>query len=118
MNDQAKSSVYTIRNAEGPGALCTACGKQETGSGPVGFLDDDPICDVCFLESSPELGMTIALISVVRAYANMEGNPAEWLEALKELSAFARIYDRFAAKSGPARIPKFFPDSSDHDVLP
>ncbi len=100
--------LYTIRIADNPGTTCATCGKQETGSGPVGFLDDEPVCDLCLLEGSPELGMVLALISVVRAYANMNGTPEERQAALEELGAFARIYDRFAAKTGPARIIKFF----------
>ncbi len=60
--------------------------------------------------------MVLALISVVRAYANMKGTPEEWQAALEELGAFARIYDRFAAKSGPVRIIRIFPGfSGDND---
>ncbi len=105
---KADEPLYTIRIVANPGTQCAACGKQETGCGPVGFLDDAAICDLCLLEGSDELGMVLALISVVRAYANVRGTAEEWQSALEELGAFARIYDRFAAKTGPARIIKFF----------
>ncbi len=60
---------YSIRITDSPGTLCAACGKQETGDGPVGYLDDSPVCDLCLLERTTDLGMALALIAVTRAYA-------------------------------------------------
>ena len=111
--------LYSIRVADNPGTLCAACGKQETGAGPVGYRDDDPICDLCLLEGSHELGMVIAVVAVVRAYASVKDAPLEERqEALQELGAFARVYETFAAKSWPARtFSRLFlttPDDSTH----
>ena len=97
--------LYSIRVTESPGTTCAGCGKQETGSGPVGHLDDDPICDLCLLERSSDLGLILALIAVVRAYAEASGTPEDQ-EALSELGVFARIYHRVASKSWPARMFK------------
>ena len=107
---ETEAPLYSIRVAENSGCLCVACSKQETGAGPVGYIDDDPVCDLCLLEGNHELGMVLAVISVVRAYASVKGSPEEWQSALEELGAFARVYDRFAAKSGPARLIRIIPD--------
>ncbi len=96
--------LYSIRVAESPGILCAACGKQETGAGPVGYLDEEPICDLCLLERSTDLGLLLAVVSVVRVYATSSGSSEQHAEALEELGAFARIYHRIASKSWPARI--------------
>ena len=96
--------LYSIRVADSPGTLCAACGKQETGAGPVGYLDDEPICDLCLLERSTDLGLMLATTAVVRAYAETGGTHAQRQEALDELGVFARIYHRVASKSWPARI--------------
>ncbi len=101
---KAEEPLYSIRGAESPGT-CAACGKQETGTGPVGYLDEEPICDLCLLERTTDLGMALALISVVRAYGSLgTGTSEEHQEALEELGAFARIYHRIASKSWPARL--------------
>lgn len=95
---------YSIRVTENPDTLCASCGKQETGAGPVGHLDDEPICDLCLLQANSDLGLLLALAAVVRAYAATEGSQEEQREALAELSVFARIYHRVASQSWPARI--------------
>ena len=94
--------LYSIRVAEDPGTVCAACRKQETGSGPVGYMDDEPICDLCLLERSTDLGLLLANAAVIRAYAGTVGTAGEQQEALHELSVFARIYHRVC--SWPARI--------------
>lgn len=94
---------YTIPFAESPGALCCVCDEQETGAGPVGYLDDSPVCDLCLLRGAHHLGMVLAVIAVVRAYAAASDEPHELRDALFELGAFARVYERYAAKSWPAR---------------
>ncbi len=96
-------SSYTIRLAKSPGT-CAVC-REDTGVGPVGYLDESPICDLCLLEGSTDLGMIIALVSVVRAFATVrsDGSP-DHQEALKELNLFARLFHQIASKSWPARL--------------
>ncbi len=101
---KAEEPLYSIRGAESPGT-CAACGKQETGTGPVGYFDEEPVCDLCLLEHTTDLGMILALVSVVRAFGSLgTGTPEEHQEALEELGAFARIYHRIASKSWPVRL--------------
>ncbi len=95
--------LYSIRLVEDPGTLCADCGKQETGCGPVGFRDDDPVCDLCLLEGTTDLGLMMAMTAVSRAYAET-GGTAEEPGALHELGVFARIYHQVASKSWPLRI--------------
>ncbi len=105
----APEPVYSIRVAEAAGA-CAHCGEP-TGTGPVGYDGDQAICDLCFLERSKVLGMVLALIAVTRACARVELRSSQDRHAADaELGAFARIYERFAAKSGPARwiLPRLF----------
>ena len=92
--------LYSIRITDSPGAMCAACRKQETGEGPVGYMDDSPVCDLCLLERSTDLGLMVAISAVSRAYAESAAEP----EALDELGVFARIYHRIASKSWAARI--------------
>ena len=96
------SSGYSIRVATNPGKLCGQCGE--------------PICDMCLLEGCHELGMVLAVIAVARAYASVDPHQVnERREALEELGAFVRIYERFAAKSGPPRrfrVPRQEGDSA------
>lgn len=100
-----RSPVYSIRAASDPDVSCAACGHRSTGCGPVGYRDDEPICDLCLLEGSTVLGMVLALISVTRAFAAISSkSPGEWLDPLRELGAFARVYECFAAKIGPSRL--------------
>ena len=95
--------IYSIRVATVADAPCALC-RTATGSGPIGYRDERPICDLCLLEESQELGMALALIAVTRAYASVEPSSEEdRRQGLEVLGAFARIYERFAAKSGPAR---------------
>ena len=95
--------LYSIRLATDPGTPCHLC-AAETGSGPVGYRDEEPLCDLCLFEEAPELGMVLALVAVVRAYASIRPASAdEHREALNELGFFARMYELFAAKSGPMR---------------
>ncbi|MCP3960395.1 MAG: hypothetical protein GY719_21330 [bacterium] len=101
---EADEPLYSIRVAENPGTTCAACGKQETGTGPVGFLDDEASCDLCLLERSADLGLILALISVVRAYPGAGGTPEASQDALAELGAFSRSYHHVASKSWPARM--------------
>ncbi len=97
---------YSIRVPEPAGATrCDRCKSRFSAMGPTGYAEDRPICDMCLLEGSSELGMVLALVAVVRAFGAVEPTDREdYRDALKELGAFARIYERVAAKSGPARI--------------
>ncbi len=98
---------YSLRVTDLPGTPCSQCGKR-TGAGPVGYLDEEVVCDLCLLEGSHQLGMLLALESVVRAYGSLAPGDPERDDALAELGAFARVYERFAARFGPAR--KILPD--------
>ncbi len=93
--------LYSIRVADSPGTLCAACGKQETG--PVGYLGEEPVCDLCLLERTTDLAMIIALVSVTRAYASIGADTSEAHQDAMAC-AFARIYHRIASKSWAARI--------------
>ena len=107
--DATAEPVYSIRVATAAGA-CAHCGEP-TGTGPVGYDGDRAICDLCFLQRSKVLGMVLALIAVTRACASVELTSSEdRRRADAELGAFARIYERFAARSGPARwiLPRIF----------
>ncbi len=105
----AAEPAYSIRLATDAGAPCRLC-AAETGSGPVGYRGEEAICDLCLLEDSPALGMVLALVAVTRAYGSVEpASTDEQRQGLDVLGAFARIYERVAAKSGPARriLPGF-----------
>ncbi len=65
-------------------------------------MDDEPICDLCLLERSNDLGLLLAIAAVTRAYAGTVGPAGDRQEALHELGVFARIYHRVC--SWPARI--------------
>ncbi len=94
---------YSIRIADSPGTLCAACGKQETGTGPVGYLGEEPVCDLCLLGRTTDLGMAMALIAVTCAYASIGSGMSEAHQDAM-VCAFARFYHRNASKSWPARI--------------
>ncbi len=107
----ASEPACSIRAAAAGPTACAACGHEFAGGAPLGLRDEEPLCDLCLLEASPQLGLMLALVSVARAYAVACGkgrkqNP----EALEELGFFARVYERIAAKSGPMRrfrVPGF-----------
>lgn len=111
------SEGYSIQVARSPGIPCAEC-AEPTGAGPIGCLADEPICDMCLLEGCHELGMVLAVIAVARTYASIDPlQVRERREALEELGAFVRIYERFAAKLGPPRrfrIPREEGDSAPH----
>ncbi len=65
-------------------------------------MDDKPICDLCLLERSTDLGLLMANAAITRAYARTGGPAADQQEALRELGVFARIYHRVS--KWPARI--------------
>ena len=95
--------ICSIRVATVADVPCALCGTA-TGSGPIGYRGERPICDLCLLEESNELGMVLALVAVARAYGSVEpSSDEEQQQGLAILGAFTRIYERFAAKFGPAR---------------
>lgn len=103
--------IYSIRLPDRIGEVrCARCGTRFRAAGPTGHADELPICDLCLLECEEELGMVLALISVVRAYASMPyGSAREHWEALEEVGAFSHIFERVAmTRSGSGRI--FRPD--------
>ena len=94
---------FSIRLAEKAGAVCSIC-DEPTGSGPIGCCEGEPICDRCLIEGCHELGMVIALISIVRGIACLEPvNEDQEQAALGELREFAKIYEQIARRLGPPR---------------
>ena len=101
----ADEQVYSIRFVRGPAGLCSACQRRDAGSGVVAHRGEEPICDPCALESCAELGLVLAVIAIIRAYATASGRTGtDSLDALRELGAFARVYEHVAAKTAPARM--------------
>ncbi len=99
-------TIYSLRIPPGEHrAACPRCGHCWRLSGPTAYADGDPICDLCLLTSEQQLGMVLALVSITRMYAGAAWtSPEEHHAALVELGAFARIYDRFAARFGAPRM--------------
>ena len=104
--DELEHAAYSIRIPEPAGpAKCARCQVRFSAAGPTGYAEDQPICDMCLLEGCSELGMVMALAAVVRAFGAVPpSSRQDYRDALNELGAFARIYERFAAKSGPPRV--------------
>ncbi len=104
--DEMENVLYSIRVPQPAGeAQCARCRVRFSAAGPTGYAEDSPICDMCLLEGSQELGMVLALVAVVRAFGSVRpSSHGDYREALNELGAFSRIYERFAIKSSPARI--------------
>lgn len=97
--------VYSIRVGDGEELRCASCGRRASGAGPVGYRDEETVCDLCLFEGNATLGMVLALISVIRAYAALSSRaPRDLLDALGEVDTFARIYECFAAKTSPLRV--------------
>ena len=80
-------------------ACAPPAASRRPGSGPVGYIDHEPICDLCLLERSTDLGLMLATIAVVRTYAATGGTAEERQDAVHELGVFTRIYHRVASKS-------------------
>ncbi len=104
--DELENVMYSIRVPIPAGMVrCARCRVRFSAAGPTGFAEDSPICDMCLLEGAPELGMVLALVAVVRAFGVVRpSGHGDYREALNELGAFCRIYERFAIKAGPARV--------------
>jgi hypothetical protein len=105
------SALYSIRLPKDPGAVqCAGCLTSFDAAGPTGHVDDEPICDHCFLVASNELGMVLALVAKARAFSReftANGAPAEsttdFQSAVDELGRFCCDYERVAARYGPVR---------------
>lgn len=84
---------------------CPRCGLSFFAAGPTGFCAGEPVCDRCLFEGSIQLGMLLALASVTRGFGRLEPTTQKHVNAmLVELRAFARAYERFAARYGPPRL--------------
>ena len=91
---------YSVQINQSPGTSCAVCKENPSAEGPVGHLNDAPICDVCLLVGAKELGMLVALAVLVRAFADDADNsstPSDHEESLSLLVLFARFYDRQAS---------------------
>jgi hypothetical protein len=97
--------LYSIRLPTPATTQCGRCGTPFEAAGPTGYADEEPICDVCFLQAERGLGMLLALVSVVRLFAVSEYHSSDeyWI-ALAEVGAFGRLFERIAKQSGPLRI--------------
>jgi hypothetical protein len=96
---------YSIRLPKPAVVVCGRCSTRFRAAGPTGYADEEPLCDLCFLEAEEELGMVLALVSVTRLFAVCEyASLGEYWQALAEVGAFGRLYERVAARSGPPRI--------------
>ncbi|MEM9557682.1 MAG: hypothetical protein AAGC60_25715 [Acidobacteriota bacterium] len=85
---------------------CALCRRRVVAAGPIGHAGSRPVCDRCLLDHDPQLGMAMAMISVARAYGSSRPHSLPDEErARAELLAFARLYDQFVARFGPARPP-------------
>ena len=83
---------------------CAICTKPFSAHGPTGFCEEQPICDRCLLEQENQLGMLLAVSFFTRAYAVLADREERIAsEAAVEMLSFARIYELFAARFGPAR---------------
>ncbi|MCP3957548.1 MAG: hypothetical protein GY719_06815 [bacterium] len=102
--------AYSIRFSSGPDAPC-ACGRNQVGSGPVGYRGEEAVCDLCMLEGCTELGLVLALVAVARAFEAISRDDKDaWLDALEQLVVFLRVYELVAAKTAPPRAFRI-PDS-------
>jgi hypothetical protein len=99
------SSRFSIRVPPKPAIVdCELCAKAFAAKGPTGYYDERPVCDACLLEQETQLGMLMALAIFTRAYAGLAETAGDAAaEAATEMLAFARIYELFAARFGPAR---------------
>lgn len=94
---------YSIRVAQEPGKPCALC-LELTGSGPVGYYDDEPICDMCLLKGCVDLGVVLGLVAITRECGALLPQSAEQVkEASAELFVFAGFFERFAQRFGPRR---------------
>jgi len=85
--------------------VCPRCDTLFLAAGPTGHEAGRPICDLCLLEGSHELGVLLALASTARIFGAFETeDAAEYEQALGDYGAFARIYEVIAARSGPPRL--------------
>jgi hypothetical protein len=95
---------YSIRVPDLPGLVaCEVCDRQFAAEGPTGHLDETPICDLCLLELESQLGMVLALVSVVRSFSQTEERATAPGAAAVEVLAFSKIYGRFADRFGAPR---------------
>lgn len=96
---------HSIRIPLQPGpVLCPTCETSFRAGGPTGYAGDRPICDLCLIERCEDLGMLMTMGLAVRAFANfVPRSRDEHRRALDELGIVARVYERFAERSGPPR---------------
>jgi hypothetical protein len=97
--------LYSIRIPVPPACVpCADCGVMVLVAGPTGFREDKPVCDACLLEGAPDLGMVLVLVAVARLFGSLRLRDGEHqLQALLELGAFVRLYERYASRRAPTR---------------
>lgn len=95
---------YSIRITEEAYTSCAVC-SEPTGSGPVGYFEDAPICDRCLDEGCQDLGMILTLITAARIYDSLvRQSPYEQAAHLETFGAVVAYFGRFATRWGPIRI--------------
>ncbi len=95
--------LYSIRIATKLSTTCAIC-DQATGAGPVGYQNDDPVCDRCLLDACGDLGLVLALVSVTRAFGAIPLKHADaGREGVEQLAAFARVFEHVMAKKAKRR---------------
>jgi hypothetical protein len=102
---ESEAPCYSIRlPAPAREVDCPGCGVRFRAAGATGFADDRPICDGCLFGCSQPLGMLLALAAVARLFGGAEPVPSPVYGAmLDDLTAFTRVYARFAEQWGPLR---------------
>jgi len=98
--------LYSIRVPEISAEVrCSSCDTRFHAAGPTGYADEEPICDLCLFTASEPLGMVLALVSKVRAFAApVYESDDDYGEALGEVGAFGRTYECVAARFGAPRL--------------
>ncbi|MHC4821865.1 MAG: hypothetical protein ACYTDX_09125 [Planctomycetota bacterium] len=102
-----ESVVYSIRIPAKPGLrTCGCCSTRFRASGPTGYVGEEMLCDRCLLLGDRSLGTVMALIAVSRVMAVCSYTTVEeYLEALREVGALIRVFERGPWTSwGPPRI--------------
>jgi len=97
--------LYSIRIPVPPVCVpCADCGVMVLVAGPTGYREDMAVCDACLLDGAPDLGMVLVLVAVARLFGSLRLRGGEHqLQALLELGAFVRLYERYASCRAPTR---------------
>ncbi len=109
MEDDGKrneADSFSIRIPEhATTVVCPVCSAELVASGPTGYWNETPICDVCMYKVARPLGATLSLIAVARNFARQEYKEKRTLlKAAAEVCVFAELYEQWLAPLGPPRL--------------